>query len=215
MATSICGWKGPRSLSAELPSDVLILLLFIPRDALQIGWNFQDVRGGQEGGALNWSVEACSQMVSRIMVCAWSDVSTVFAMEEKENHVKKSCTALRTVETLDLVVCCSRIALSTRLKVAAENRRLDTLTNHSFCERKNSDCAHTSLGSPCMQIRCVECRGSVRCRASGPKSKIPIVNCITGIVAHNRNAAHHAAARRFFTCNFTCKDSVLAIPTRP
>ena len=63
--------------------------------------------GARKGGALNWSVEACSQMVSRIMVCAWSDVSTVFAMEEKENHVKKSRTALRTAETLDLVVGCS------------------------------------------------------------------------------------------------------------
>jgi hypothetical protein len=52
-----------------------MLLRFIPRDAIEIERNFQDVRGGLGWGELNWSVEACSQMVSRIMVYAWSDVT--------------------------------------------------------------------------------------------------------------------------------------------
>jgi hypothetical protein len=75
-------------------------------------------------GALNWSVEACSQMVSRIMVYAWSDVSRGFAAEEKENNVKQNpvplCVPLKLrltristyLDSLSRIVSCSKYWLA-------------------------------------------------------------------------------------------------------
>jgi len=61
-----------------------MLPLFIREAPYKLGGISRMFEGVLGRVAMNWIVEDCPQMVSRIMVCARSDVSTVSTVEEKE-----------------------------------------------------------------------------------------------------------------------------------